>query len=131
MQAVEIRADSVADPSRFGSPTSLGVVFGDLIFVSGMMPWDKDRNLVAPGDVEGQTRQALSNMAAVLEAEGATLRNVLKITFYLSDIRDKSKIWQVRKELFGDHRPASTLVEVSGLVDERALLEVDAIAYKS
>lgn len=130
MPVVELTSDRVADPTRFGSPTSLGIQVGNLVFVSGMMPWDSDRRIVGVGDVEAQTRQALANMEAVLEVAGASLSDVVKINFYLRDIRDKSEVWKVRKELFGDHRPASTLVAVASLVDPQALLEVEAIAFK-
>ena len=92
-----------------------------------MMPWDKDRRVVGVGDVKAQTRQVLKNMDAMLRAVGGSLKNIVKINFFLTDIRDKSAIWDVRKEMFGDTRPASTLVEVVHLVD--ALLEVEAVAY--
>jgi 2-iminobutanoate/2-iminopropanoate deaminase len=130
MKVIEIISTEVAYPPKFGSPTSLALQFGDLIFISGMMPWDMDRNVVTPCDIETQTRQALRNMEEVLKAGGSSINNILKITFYLTDIRNKQAVWQVRKEIFGDSRPASTLVAVSSLVDPLALLEVDAVAYK-
>ena len=86
--------------------------------------------MVIPGDIETQTRQALANMEAVLKAADSSMKKILKITFYLTDIRHKQVVWKVRKEIFGDSRPASTLVGVSSLVDPLALLEVDAIACK-
>src|SRR3546814_5306570 len=70
-------------------------------------------------------------MRACLQAGGADFRDIVKITFYLTDIRDKSVVWEARKTLFGDARPASTLVAVSHLVDPHALLEIDAVAYRS
>ncbi|OGN76601.1 MAG: hypothetical protein A2X25_09385 [Chloroflexi bacterium GWB2_49_20] len=127
---IEIISDEVAYPPKFGSPTSLALQYGNLIFISGMMPWNLERNVVVPGDIEIQTRQALANMDAVLKAAGSSMNNILKITFYLTDIRNKQVVWKVRKEFFGENRPASTLVGVSGLVDPLALLEVDAIACK-
>jgi 2-iminobutanoate/2-iminopropanoate deaminase len=130
MKIKEILSNEVAYPPAFGSPTSLALQFGDLIFISGMMPWDLDRKVVGPGDIYAQTRQALGNMAAVLKASGSSINSILKITFYLTDIRDKQAVWQVRKEIFGESRPASTLVAVSNLVDPLALLEVDAVACK-
>lgn len=130
MPGEEINTDRVADPVRFGSPTSLGIRVGSFIFISGMMPWDIERKVVGVGDIEAQTRQALGNMTAVLEAAGASLHDIVKITFFLTDIRNKGGVWQVRKEMFGAHRPASTLVAVGSLVDPLALLEVEAIAYK-
>jgi enamine deaminase RidA (YjgF/YER057c/UK114 family) len=95
-----------------------------------MMPWDTERNVVGVGDIEAQAEQAIQNLAAVLEASDASLKDIVKINFYLADIRDKQKVWEIRKKYFKEHRPASTLVAVSSLVDPRALLEVDAIAYK-
>ena len=55
--------------------------------------------------------------------------DVVKITFYLTDIRHKSRVWDARKEIFAGARPASTLVEVVHLVDPTALVEIDAIAH--
>ena len=126
---VEIFTAAVADPRRFGSPTALGIKVGDQIFVSGMLAWDTERRIVGVGDVRAQTRKALENVEATLKAAGATLANIVKINFYLTDIRDKTAVWEVRKEMFGGHRPASTLVEVSQLVDPEAKLEVDAVAF--
>jgi 2-iminobutanoate/2-iminopropanoate deaminase len=125
----EIVTAAVADPSRFGSPTALGVKVGNQVFVSGMLAWDTERRIVGVGDVKAQTRKALENIDATLKAAGGSLRNIVKITFYLTDIRDKAAVWEVRKEMFGDHRPASTLVEVSHLVDPEGKLEVEAVAF--
>jgi enamine deaminase RidA (YjgF/YER057c/UK114 family) len=126
---VEILTGDVADPTRFGSPTALGIKVGNQIFVSGMLAWDTERRIVGVGDVRAQTRKALENVEATLKAAGATLANIVKINFYLTDIRDKTAVWEVRKEMFGDHRPASTLVEVSQLVDPEGKLEIDAVAF--
>jgi 2-iminobutanoate/2-iminopropanoate deaminase len=129
MSVREIIPEGVAYPPKFGSPTALAVKAGDFVYVSGMMPWDAERRLVGVGDVRAQTRQALENMEATLKAAGGGLASVIKITFFLTDIRDKNAVWDVRKEMFGGHRPASTLVEVAHLVDPLALLEVEAVAY--
>jgi 2-iminobutanoate/2-iminopropanoate deaminase len=129
MATREILSDDVAYPPKFGSPTSNAIRAGDFIYVSGMMPWDQDRRLVGVGDVKVQTRQVLKNMEAMLRAEGGSLKSIVKINFFLTDIRDKAAVWDVRKEMFGDARPASTLVEVVHLVDPLALLEVEAVAY--
>ena len=67
-----------------------------------MMPWDKDRRIVGVGDVKAQTRQVLKNMDAMLRAAGGSLKNVVKINFFLTDIRDKAAIRDVRKEMFGE-----------------------------
>ncbi len=125
----EIISDELAYPPKFGSPTALAIRAESFVYVSGMMPWDKDRRVVGVGDVKAQARQALTNMEATLQAAGASLADIIKITFFLTDIRDKNAVWDVRKEMFGGSRPASTLVEVVHLVDPLALLEVEAVAY--
>jgi enamine deaminase RidA (YjgF/YER057c/UK114 family) len=129
MTIQELIPETLAYPPKFGSPTSLALRAGDFIYVSGMIAWDMDRRIVGMGDPYAQTLQALKNMEACLEAGGATLKNIVKITFYLSDIRDKDRVWEARKSVFHDSRPASTLVAVSQFVDPHALLEIDAVAY--
>jgi len=129
MTVREIVTEKVAYPPTFGSPTALAIQAGDHIFVSGMMPWDTERRLVGGSDVKAQTRQVLKNIELTLKGADADLRDIVKINFFITDMRDKSAIWEVRKEIFGDHRPASTLVQVSQLVDPLARLEVEAVAY--
>lgn len=129
MKPTELIAPGLAYPPDFGSPTSLGMRAGDFIFVSGMIAWDRERRIVGVGDPHAQTMQALDSMQAVLEAGGASLADIVKITFYLTDIRHKAAVWEARKLRFGAARPASTLVEVTHLVDPQALLEIDAVAF--
>jgi 2-iminobutanoate/2-iminopropanoate deaminase len=100
---------------------------GTLLFVSGCVPVDADGRLVG-GDVVAQAKQVFANVGAILEAGGATFADVVKVTVYLTDIEDRSRINPVREEVFGDARPASTLVEVSALAIPGAKLEVEAVA---
>jgi 2-iminobutanoate/2-iminopropanoate deaminase len=103
------------------------VRFGDLLFVSGMGPFDADDALVGPGDVVAQTRQVLLNIGAVLTAAGASFGDVLKVTVFLLDIGDRTAINEVRKEFFGSARPASTLIEVRDLAISGMLVEIEAV----
>ncbi len=128
MPAEEIKSAKVGHPPKFGSPTCLAMKVGNLVYISGTLPWDAERNVVGVGDIKTQTRQALSNMEAVLAEVGGSLRSIVKITLFLTDIRDKQAVWDVRKEMFSDHRPASTLVEVNHLVDPNAKIEIEAVA---
>jgi enamine deaminase RidA (YjgF/YER057c/UK114 family) len=88
---------------------------------------DADGRLVG-GDVVAQARQVFANVGAILEAGGATFADVVKVTVYLVDIEDRTRINPVREEVFGDVRPASTLVEVSALAIPGAKVEVEAVA---
>jgi 2-iminobutanoate/2-iminopropanoate deaminase len=101
---------------------------GDLLFVSGCVPVDAEGRLVGGDDVVAQARQVLANVGAVLAAAGASFADVVKVTVYLTDVADRTRINPVRQEVFGDARPASTLVEVSALAVPGAKLEIDAVA---
>jgi 2-iminobutanoate/2-iminopropanoate deaminase len=101
----------------------------ELLFVSGCIPVDEHGQLVGGDDVVAQARQVFANIGRVLAEAGAGFGDVLKVTVYLTDIDDRSRINPVRKEVFGEARPASTLVEVARLALPGARLEVDAVAY--
>jgi enamine deaminase RidA (YjgF/YER057c/UK114 family) len=75
-----------------------------------------------------QTRQIFRNMEVVLQAAGCGFADVVKVTVFLLDVDDRARINPVRQEVFGDARPASTLVEVSALAVPGALLEIEAVA---
>jgi enamine deaminase RidA (YjgF/YER057c/UK114 family) len=105
---------------------------GRLLFLAGQTALDAQGRIVAPGDVVAQFRQALLNVGTVIEAQGGSLRDLVKLTFYVVDRRDyraKSKaIGQVYRELLGGHYPPTTLVEVKALWDDDALVEIDGFA---
>ncbi len=121
----EIRVPGQAEPI---SHYTDAVRAGDLLFVSGCVPVDGEGRLVGGDDVVAQARQVLVNVGAVLAAAGATFADVVKVTVYLTDIADRAAINPVRQEVFGETRPASTLVEVSALAIPGAKLELDAVA---
>ena len=101
---------------------------GGLLFVSGCVPADGHGQLVGGDDVVAQAHQVFNNIRTVLAAAGAGFADVVKVTVYLIDIDDRPRINPVRQEAFGDVRPASTLIEVSGLAVDGARLEVDVVA---
>lgn len=121
----EIRIPELAEPI---SHYTDAVRAGNLLFVSGFVPVDGEGSLVGGDDVVAQARQVLANLGAVLSAAGATFADVVKVTVYLTDIADRARINPVRQEVFGDARPASTLVEVSALAVPGAKLEIEAVA---
>jgi reactive intermediate/imine deaminase len=121
----EIRVPELAEPiSHYTDAVSAG----DLLFVSGIVPIDGEGRLVGGDDVVAQARQVLANLGLVLATVGATFADVVKVTVYLTDIADRVRINPVRVEVFGDARPASTLVEVSALAVPGAKLEIEAVA---
>jgi 2-iminobutanoate/2-iminopropanoate deaminase len=104
------------------------VRFGDLLFISGCAPVDETGRLVGEGDVAIQARQVLSHIGTVLRHAGGDFADILKVTVYLLDVDDRVAVNEVRKEFFGDSRPASTLIEVRRLAVPGMLVEIDAVA---
>ena len=121
----EIRVPELAEPI---SHYTDAVRAGDLLFVSGFVAVDGEGRLVGGDDVVAQTRQVLANLGVALAAADATFADVVKVTVYLTDIDDRARINPVRQEVFGNTRPASTLVEVSALATPGAKVEIDAVA---
>lgn len=123
----ELRVAGQAEPI---SHYTHAVWAGDLLFLSGVVPVDADGRLVGEHDVVAQAQQVFANIGDVLDAAGATFADVVKVTLYLTDVDDRPRINAVRQEVFGEARPASTLVEVSRLAVPGAKLEVEAIAVR-
>ena len=109
-------------------PYSPGMIFGQLVFVSGQAGRDPATGKLGP-DVTAQTEQALKNIAAILEAAGTSLQHVLRCGVFLVDMKEFPKMNEVYARAFGAHRPARTTVEVSGLPGDGLLVEIDAVAY--
>ena len=107
-------------------------VTGTLAFVSGQVALDAEGNLVGPGDLAAQTRQAMHNLAGVLAQLGATWADVVKFGWYLTDVTEIQKVRDIRDEflrpVLGDRpNPASTLVQVAALFRPGFLIEVEAV----
>ncbi|MDR2892894.1 MAG: Rid family detoxifying hydrolase [Deltaproteobacteria bacterium] len=116
-------------PAAIG-PYSHAVKTGDLLFVSGQVPFNPENGDVVGSTMAEQTRQCLSNLSAVLKGAGLTKNNVAKVTAFLTRYEDFAEFNKAYAEFFGDHRPARSTVEVSQL-PKKVLVEIDAIAaYK-
>ena len=103
-----------------------GVRAGDVIWVSGMVGCTPDGQI--PDDVVEQFRIALDACDAVVTAAGGSAASWVKVRIFLTDIGDRAAINPLREAYFGEHRPASTLLEVSALVDPRMKVEIEAEA---
>ena len=106
---------------------------GGLVFTAGACPLDAHGEVVAPGDLEAQARQALDNLASVLTEAGSSLEQVLKTTVYVAagDRSDLLRAWGVVEERFGASRPPSTLLGVSFLGYRDQLVEIEAVALRA
>lgn len=112
-------------PQAIG-PYSQGIRTGSLIFTSGQIPVDPASGTIAEG-IERQTRRAIENVKAVLEAAGASLSDVVKTIVYIKDMNDFAQINKIYSEYFTEPYPARSCVEVARLPKD-VLIEIEAIA---
>lgn len=100
------------------------------IYVAGQVAVDAIGNVVAPGDVVGQARRAFTNVKSAVEAAGATVEDIVKVTWYVVGYRPEllPHLATARSDVFGDHAPASTLIGVAALASPDYLVEVEAVA---
>ena len=121
-------SDVVARPAGIMSQ-GVAVPAGRMVFASGQVARGVDGQLVGRGDIRAQTRKTLENLQAVLAEGGATMDDVVKVTVFVTNLAEHfSAIHEVRSEFFTSDYPASTLVEISRLVDPDMLIEIEAIA---
>lgn len=121
----EYRVAGQAEPISHFTDAVAG---GGLLFVSGVVAVDENRELVGRDDVVAQARKVFENMGDVLRAAGCSFADVVKLTIFLTDVNDRPLVNPVRQEVFGETRPASTLVEIPALVIPGAKIEVEAVA---
>jgi 2-iminobutanoate/2-iminopropanoate deaminase len=113
-------------PAAIG-PYSQAIVSDGLVFCSGQIPMDPETMQLTEGDVADQTDQVMRNLAAVLEAAGASLNTVVKTTVFLSDMGDFTAMNEVYARHFGDHKPARATVQAAAL-PKNVSVEIEAIA---
>ena len=111
-------------PGAIG-PYSQAVYSNNMIFLSGQLPIDKETGTMSD-NVSDQTRQSLINAKAIVESAGATMRDVVKTTVFLSDMNNFASMNEVYKEFFTENYPARSAVEVARLPKD-ALVEIEMI----
>ena len=110
---------------------SRAVAAGDHVYVSGCAPVDLESGeVVGPGDAYTQAKQCLANVAWALEQVGASMADVVRTRIFVTDIFRWEEYGRAHGEVFGDIRPATSMVEVSSLIDPAMLVEIEADAYK-
>ncbi|MFC1561410.1 RidA family protein [candidate division KSB1 bacterium] len=107
---------------------SQALAHNDLVFVSGQVPINPETGEKVTESIEKQTETALRNVEEILKASGCTLKNVLKTTLYITDMSSWSAIDSVYAEIFGEHKPARSVIRVSEL-HHGVQIQIEAIAY--
>ena len=126
MEKTVIRTENAPAPFQ-GAPYSQAIRVGELVFVAGQLglkPGDK----AVEGDVATQTEQVLRNLAAILEAAGSSLDNLVKTSVFLQDLGDFSAMNEVYARYVGERPPARSTFEVAKL-PSGALVEIEAVAH--
>ena len=125
MQKHVILTDKVAIPQ---GNYSHAIQVGNLLFIAGQVALDPNGKLIGKRDSAAQTRQAMENIQALLEAAGATFDNVVKLNVYVLNMADREAMGKARSPFLKPPYPTSTLVEVRQLANPDFLVEIEAVA---
>lgn len=101
---------------------------GRTIYVSGQVAFDTEGNVVGERDVKLQTETVLEHVKTVVEEAGGGMEDIVKVTVFITDMGLYDEIHEVRRRYFEEPYPASSMVEVSALIDPRLLIEIEAVA---
>ena len=115
-------------PAAIG-PYSQGIAAGNTAYISGQLPIDPATGAFAGEDIVSQTRQALTNLKAILQANGMTMADVVKTTVLMTDIGEFAAMNEVYAEFFSQPYPARAAYQVAAL-PKAAKIEIEAIAVK-
>jgi enamine deaminase RidA (YjgF/YER057c/UK114 family) len=122
----------VAPPqARYSQVAVVDLGSARLIVPAGQVPVAADNQLVGAGDFTAQARQAFDNVIGILAAHGASVTDIVKTTYYVTDMAHRPDLAEVRQEKLGGHLPTSTLLEVAGLANPDHMIEIDVIAVVS
>ena len=128
MPAKKITTPKVPEPAG-GIYTNCFVV-GDTIYMSGMTAGGADGKPIGGDSFEAQARACYAKIQHLVEAAGATMADVVKMTVYVTDMSKRPELGKVRNEFFPGEKPCSTLVEIKSLAGPALMIEVDATAVR-
>jgi len=129
MRTSRLNPETVAAPiGTYSHSVRVETAEGTWIYVSGQIASDPDGNLVAPNDLPGQSERVFENLKAILEANGASFGDVVKLQTFVTTQDGWAEMREIRSRYLADDLPASTAVQVAALVVPDAVIEVDVVA---
>ena len=129
MARSQISNPNLPAPMRGGAYSSgVEAPAGRTIYVSGQVSLDAEGNVVGEGDVKLQTETVLEHVKTVVEEAGGGMEDIVKVTVFITDMGLYDEIHEVRWRYFEEPFPASSMVEVSALIDPRLIIEIEAVA---
>jgi reactive intermediate/imine deaminase len=129
MKKTFINPDTIAPPvSNYSHVVRVDIADTALIYVAGQVPLDLNGNVVGENDIATQTEFVFEQIKTILAAAGGSLSDVVKANIYVTDISQYKKVAEVRNRYFANNPPATTFVEVSKLVREDWMIEIEVQA---
>ena len=129
MARSQISNPNLPAPMRGGAYSSgVEAPAGRTVYVSGQVSLDADGDVVGEGDVGLQTETVLEHVKTVVEEAGGGMEDIVKVTVFITDMGLYDEIHEVRRRYFEEPFPASSMVEVSALIDPRLIIEIEAVA---
>jgi enamine deaminase RidA (YjgF/YER057c/UK114 family) len=128
MKLDHIQPEGVTKPAGVWTPVVVVEKPGKLAFLSGFISRGENGEIHGVGDIRAQTRRVCELLQTTVRSAGGELKDIVRVDVYVRDITHFKAIHEVRREFFPQHPPASTMVEVSRMTDDRALIEINAIA---
>jgi enamine deaminase RidA (YjgF/YER057c/UK114 family) len=125
MEIKRIVSEQVKEPAP--KTWSNCLVVGNHVFVSGMTAHDLEGNVVGGKDMYSQARQAFDKIRALMEAAGASMSNIVKLTIFVTDISERKEVWRAREEYFSGNFPACSLIGISALATPELKVEIEAV----
>ena len=123
-----VRATSADVPEPSAATWSNCLVVGGIAYIAGMTARGADKAGLE-GDEYVQTKVIFTKIRRLVEAAGGSMADIVKVTIFVTDITERAKVWQARREFFTGNFPASTLVQVAALADPSLKVEIEAVAH--
>lgn len=105
------------------------LVYGNQFFVSGMTAHDLQGNVDGGKDMYSQSKQAFTKIQALVEAAGASMADIVKLTIFVTDISERKEVWRAREEFFTGNFPACSLIGINALATPELKVEIEATGF--